>query len=453
MKNVEYQDGETNFKELLAMILRRGRLLIVFTLFFSLLLGSFGALNYYVLSEDPDREYNIELEAHEQEIHLLEATIKQAELSLKHQKEYNNSSPLMKIDPYNKYVTSHIFAISHIVTGEVEDDFAIYETPVSYMTARITAQYAALWNQMELSKIVAGTSYEGIEDKYLREVIFFSVGDGGTLNLSAISNDPQECETIINRLCDFFTDNLPTVSATSYQHELISLSNIITSNVVDLELESIQQNNRELLISYTNTVASTKKSILQLEQNMPSYTGGLKSVVVNMIVGAVVGFLLVCICLVISQLVNKKVTGEKNLVASFEIECFGSIATASGFWNRIANRVLGERVWKTEQQAYDYIAEKAALHLPETGKIAVISTMETVDSDKIQNLIGELSAPGREIVFACDLSHNSKALTAIRESDGIVLTEQAYVTSISDVLEALSEFSKLDKTVYGVVLI
>ena len=448
---MEHTERTVRLNELLAVIIKGGRLVIIVALVAAILMGSYGALWYYVLAEDPDEEYRILLEDYELQKHNLQTAIERDNKNIENQQEYIDKSLLMKIDPYNKYTTSITFAISGIDTGAIKDSFSALETPVSYMTSRIQTQYIALWNSVNLEELVTDEQYKGSADKYLREVIRFWTSDGGLMHLSVVGGSQEQCERIAKSLCDHIMEYKTHIDEAAYSHNLVTLSDMNTMVQVDLELEQQQLDNLERVEKYRQNVVECQKELLELKQ--PGNDGGLKGIVSNAVIGGIGGVVLACVWLVGSQLCSNKITGTKEMLVRFPLVYLGTVAEKRSLWTKMAAFVVGERVWKEKETALDYIRENAVTHIPEGSSVVVVSTVESVNAQASQKLVQALSARGCQVCHVTDIAHNPEALAAIRQGTRVVLAEQAFETKRANVETALTLIAGIDKPVFGFVML
>lgn len=442
---------DISLKEILAVIVRGGKKLIIGALIVAILFAAFGALSYYVLQEEPDKEYNIALNEYEQTKVNLQTTIERSGRDAANQKAYNEQSQLMQIDPYNKKTTTMIFAISGIKMDDVTDSFEVTQIPISYITSQIQAQYMVLWEGLDLTKIVLDTEYSGVPDKYLREVMTLTATDGGVITLTVVGDNTDNCEQIAQKLYAALQQSREAVVKASYDHEFAVLSDTITRTSIDLTLELLQQENAIKLEEYQMKVVESERALLELSK--PSYNGGLRGIVINLILGAVVGVLLMCIWVVCVYLIKGKVSSAKQISARYALPHFGSMMTKRSLWASLSCRVMGEKLWKNEQQAHSYIRENCLNHLPESGSITVVSSLNAVDEAVQTRLVELLSSKGQKVTFVTDVAHNPAALSAIAQSDGVVLAEYAFVSANAEVKDLLKTVEEFNKPVYGFVLL
>ena len=434
---------ELSLTEILAVILRGGKTVILVALVCAVLLGGFAVLR------TPAQDDAAALASYQQSKQILEDELARARKAAGNQSAYNEKSQLMSIDPYNKITTTVIFAISGIKLESVADAFEVTETPVDYITSRIQAQYLSIWNGLDLQKIAAGTAYEEVEDKYLREIAMLTVSDGGVIELAVIGSDAAACEQLAGQLYDALEQSRAAVIKASYSHEFAVLSAPVTKSTIDLELELVHTTNSDNLELCLQKVSSCEAALAGLQ--MPSV--GVKGIVLYAVIGGVVGALLSIAWLMCVHYANGRVSGANHLNNRYDLLHFGSFIKKKSVFAMLAGRVLGERAWKDETKALDYISANGASHLPKDGLIVVASTLETVDDALQDALVQALGKNGGKVTFVTDLVHNPEAISAIAQSSGVVLAERAFASRNADIREALNTAKHLDKPVYGFVLL
>lgn len=451
MEHTENAQKGSSFEEFVAIVLRGGRLVIALTLVCAILMGVYGAVWYYVLADDPDESYRVDLEEYTLTKLNLETAIEHTQKDLENQQNYNRDSLIMRIDPYNKHTTTMLFAISGVDASSVGDSFTALETPVSYMTSRILAQYLSIWNGKDLADFATGTQYEGTHNKYLGEIIRLTLDEGGVMKLNIIGVSKEDNEKVANAVYAFLLDSKKLVEQASYTHSITILSDLITSVSVDLDLERLQMQNLDQLEEHNMKVVEYQKSLLNLKA--PSYSGGTKGIVIKTAVGALVGLALACLWLVGKQLVRPRITGERNLAAVLGAPCFGILYRQESLLGKMARKLLKDRKWSSPEQALSYIRESAAAYLPGESRVAVISTLAEVEEKDQEALVCNLGVNGCRIQLGLDAMHNPEAVAAMRQCDGIVLAERAYTTEAEKLAEVAELAKTMDKPIRGFVLV
>lgn len=442
---------EISLKEIVAVIVRGSKKILVVALAFAILFGGISVLNQGSSLAAAEQEYDAQLEEYEKAKDGLDHEIEKLNKELENQKQYNENSQLMQIDPYNKITTTVVFAVSGIKLETVTDPFSVTETPVSYATSRIQAQYVGVWNGLDLGQIAKGTHYEGVGDKYLREVIKLENMDGGVLQLTVEGSSAAESEQIARALYAAVQQGKEMVTKASYEHELVMLNDMITKTSIDTELEKKQLENAEKYDRYEVSLAAKEAELAALA--MPVFDGGRKAVIVNAILGAVAGALVAMLALVGAHFVAGRVSGAKQLTNRYGLVHFGSLTKKGGLFAKLGSRIMGEKQWSDRQQALNYISTNSVNNLPENAEVTVVSSLSCMDENAAGEIANALSAQGRKAVFVADVAHNPEALAAIARSTGVVLAERAFVSQNAAVKELLATAKELNKPVYGFVML
>lgn len=446
MERKEYPEVEVTLKELLAAVLYGGRLAVILGLVLALLLGGYAVS---AGSSDParDADYQARLEEYEQSRAVLEEALARSEKELESKMTYMENSLLMQIDPYNKHTSTVVLAISGV--EEFSPRNTDPENTASYTVARIQAQYTVMWEGLDLKNAVRGTSYENVEDKYLREVIKLEAADGGVLKLTVVGSG-DETAKIAGKIHELLVEKKALVAQASYPHDFTVLTDVVTTTAIDLDLELLQQEKMTKTETCRAEVAADKAALDAFAA--PSPAEG-PSVVKNAILGGFAGVALACVWLVGVQLVSSKVSCAQRMARAFELTHFGSVKKSGSIWTVLSQLTMNERVWKNEEQSLAFIREKGSVHLPEGGTVALLSTLPKMDEKLVEKVKKALEAEGRKVSFAADMLHDPQALAGIRQADALVLLERAFVTENAAVISAVSLAEEMDKPICGFVMV
>lgn len=442
---------EISLKEVLAVILRGGKKIILIAVAFAILFGAVSALNQQTSSAASEQAYSTQIKEYEKAKEELDLEIEKLRKDLENQKQYNENSQLMQIDPYNKITTTVVFAISGVKLEQVTDPFMVTETPISYVLSLIQAQYLGVWNGLDLSEITAGTRYEGINDKYLREVIKLEGKDGGVMELTVEGSSAEECAQIAKGLYAQLLKSSEKVVKASYEHTFAMLNDTITKTSIDTDLEKRQLENREKQDKYQVTLEEKEKELGALVE--PAYEGGVTGVVTNVIFGGLSGAFATMIILVVFHFLKGRVSGSKQLSNRYGLIHFGSLIKNNDLLKKLAYSVMSEKLWTDAQQAKFYIAENCAYHLNEGAAVVVATTLDRVEEDVKKQVTELLGAKGRTVSFVTDATHNPEALKAIVQADSIILAERAFVSQNASIKDLLKKIKELNETVCGFILL
>ena len=176
-------------KELAAILVRRGKIVLIFAVIFALLLGGWQGFKLLEAAKAPknspaqiEDRYEKALKAYQEERAHLERQVADKQKQLDNQIAYNEESLLMKIDPLNKTVTTIHLMISGLDNEELNQMFLTETLAIDYAIGRIQKQYSLYWDRITLQKELTGTPYRGVEEKYIQEVVVLF----WTLSLEAV---------------------------------------------------------------------------------------------------------------------------------------------------------------------------------------------------------------------------------------------------------------------------
>ena len=449
-------------KELAAIAVRRGRLTLILALILALLLG--GREAYVRISdarsdknspEKIEERYQKAMKSYEENKAGLEEQLSCAEDQLESQREYNENSLLMKIDPYSKAVTTVNLAITDVDEGAFQQIFRRESTPIDFIISKIQSQYVILWNSLDLQTALKDAAYKDVQDKYLQEVASMSRMDGGGLTLTAVAASETASKQLADAAYACLQENRAVISEGSYPHDFTILSRV-TKVLIDQDLENTQQSNLDKIETYESDIESLTKKLNDLKEpereTAFSASAIAKSIVKFMLRGAAAGLLLGLTLVMASYILRNRAETSRQLAQRLSIHFLGSTAKPGGLWNRLADRMLGERLWPDEAQALAYIAASARALLPESGGVLLASTLPLAE-ERVQPILKALADQGRTVRFVAGAGGSPETAGALRACGCVVLAEQAGATRWDDVTELAALAKSLGKPVSGFVTV
>lgn len=447
-------------KELAAIVIRRGKWMIVLALIFALILGAFELSQQISAMNAPDNtleaietRYQDALKEHQEEEERLNKELQKLQRSLQEEQKYYDQSLLMKIDPYNKAVSLINLAITDMEDSTFLQVFQIEGTPVDYIVSRIQNQYLVMWRSVDLQEVLGGD----VSDKYLREVVGVKAQSGGLLEIVAYAETEAEAERRASAVYAYLTKSSSVVADSAYPHAFSVLSES-TKVDVDLALESTQQAVEDNIENYTSQIEETE---MQLEALVPpvrdsQITVGTAAVAVvkYAVLGIVLGIILGVIWAIVSYLFSNKLTFSCHLEHKLSVPMMASMGKRKDLWNRIADWMLDERVWKEEENALDYLTESAEVRLIKGEKIVLLTTLrEAVSTREVQIVIDKLEQSGYHVQYVNDAYYNGQALSAIAQNDSVILMERCGCSKMDAIDTVVSLAQEQKKAIKGYILI
>ncbi|MBP5248719.1 MAG: hypothetical protein J6Z46_01805 [Lachnospiraceae bacterium] len=208
------------------------------------------------------------------------------------------------------------------------------------------------------------------------------------------------------------------------------------------------------IISIDNKVATMTKSLDELvkpvKKSIPAVS--IKKAVLWGVIGAFSGILIVGAVVFLRVLIMDRMECSFQLERDLKIPFLGSVMGKRGIFDKLADKINGERVWKDSDTALSYIAGSAALRCKNAEKILLLSTCE-IGNEVSDKVTGVLKRGGLGVNFADDFRHSPKAVEELKECDGIILLEKRGTSEMKTVNEAVSLAKASEKQILGFVMV
>lgn len=453
-----------SIKEILAVVIKRGMAIVCVALVFAMLLG--GLKGFQQLrtvrsaantQQEVDARNEAALEDYRAQYDLAQSMLEKTQYKLEKLQEYNEESLLMQIDPYNKYRSYAILALTEVEEDAFQQVYQQEGIPVDYIMTKILNQYMVYWKHLDLLKELENNPYPDINEKYIREIANVSKTDGATITIYVNAPTPEEASALCQAIYENLLQAHETIQEATYAHELTLISSG-TKFEVDYSIEEKQLGNLEQEDDY-------KQEILQLEaardklkkpsvESVQTMGSVVTAAVKWAVIGGVLGFLLSCVCVWLWYILRDGVETSRQAEAILGVPFLGSVAARGGIFNRLANWLVEERRWKDQEQAAAYIAERMKSCQEGTGKIALVSTTRVSEEDAgIQLLLNTMTQLGHAVVYTNEAESNPKALAAIREYGLVIQVERLGVSNRNAMLHIAGVAKQLDAAVLGFVTV
>lgn len=447
-------------KELAAVVIRRGKQMIILALVFALALGGFKLSQWHSKINAPENtdeqieeRYQQAVETYTLQKEQLDLNLQELEKQLHSEQEYKESSMLMGIDPYDKAVTLMNIAITDIEESAFLQVYQIEGTPVDFIVSRIQNQYLVLWRGVDLQKELGGE----VSDKFIREVAGVSAESGGLLEIIAYGATKEESKALAYRVYDFLVENSNVVAESAYPHAFVLLSES-TKAIVDTDLEASQKSVVDNITSYLEQIENVKNQLDELaapaKDAKLTYSDAVGSVAKFVVLGVVTGVFAGALWAIVCFLFSSKVDFSYQLEGSLQVPLMGCITEKKNIWNAIADRLAGERVWPEEEDALNYLEESARIRLGKGEKVVLLTTLrEDENNPAIRMVADRLQHSGYMVSVVGNACYNPKVLAAIAQSESVILMERCGCSTKEaiDTVAALAQ--EQSKPIKGYVLI
>ena len=359
----------------------------------------------------------------------------------------------MKLDPYNEFVTTINFAITNVDGAVFPQIFWGESTPNDSFTSKIQNQYKLLFDYLDYQEVLQSD----IASRYLEELVTLAIRDGGIMTLRVFGTTAEESEDIADRLYTYLLDNSSVISSNTYSHSL-SILDRVTQTISNPSLADEQKAHLENVTTSLAEVESLKQQleslVLPTKETPLSVLDIFKSAIKYAVLGVALGVVLGLVWIMVSYLFRNRLEVSYHLTQGLSIPLLGSVAEGKILFERLANRILGERSWKNQSQALNYLAESAKAYLPKSSSLALLSTLAVDETDiSVQAVKQVLHEQGFDVRFAGDVSHNAAVMNTVQESDCIVLVERCGTSGWIAIEETVVLAKDLNTPICGFVLI
>lgn len=460
MENNNYEQ-EIDLKDLLFAVLRKWRSIILVAVVLAVLLGSYKGYKGIVSMNDPkqvekqtqaDQEalqaYNLKKSGLEREIDNLTK-------SINGQQSYADNSILMKINPYDEYVSNisiYVDTDYQIMPGSVYQNF---DNRRSLLNA-----YTTLALNGELGNYLSNEL--NIDVQYIKELIAVSSSyDANTISISIKHVTSDDCDKLSELVMDFFKDKQKVLVASIGEHTL-DVINEATYSAVDLNLETTQKNTYNNLSSMEASLNEKTAELAKLEEPKPTLTSklsALKGGIKYFILGGVLGGFMMVFFICVGFLMSDKLNSEKELRKRFGIRILGVFEPKGkkkpfAFVDKWLDKLEGKAGQEiAEDTVYAVAAANIENYVGDAKNLLVTSSLndETLN-EVMEKLSAKLGSKGIHLSAASSVIRNPETIKLAAQCDGVVLVEKKGTSTFAELERELDAFAQLDKTVIGCVV-
>lgn len=439
------QETTISIADLLAVLIRKGKRIILAGVVVAVLLGAFKGFSTW-RNLNNEESFDLQQFEYEKELQKLEHIIETATENADKTQEYIDNSLWMQVNPYNKHEAKIYVKISGLDESALNITFGVTETPIDYMMETVTTQYRILWSAADLPSKLEVPVYEGVMDKYVRELISVGTLDTGVLVITAIGNSEAEAKELADAAYRLLLNMQETVVKNSYNHS-IEYFEYTVKNQIDEDMARAQSAKYDQIAGYNDTIIEAENEIRGLSAPDSIFAAVIKT----MIIGGIVGAILACVWYCCEVLLRGKLQSSAHGERTLNIPFIGSIAPHKGLLCRISSILSGERVWNDESQALAYIAETVKIRLSNKQILLVSSLRMEKYAEAAQKLQATLTADGTQVLCAGDFSHNPDAVAMMGKCDAVMLMEVVDKTKLDEASNILQFAKECEKPVIGFV--
>lgn len=448
-----------SIKELVAIILKRGKLIICMALIGAILAG--GAKGYKELQtarlpqyseEVIEQNYIQEMNEYEEQKKVLIEELGYLEAHLEYIEAYSKTSILLQIPSWQTPTNVITFTIEKDSSSQEESELS------DYQVAQITEIYLQKWKSISYVMELENNPYAGLGgEAYIRELTQFADRGNGIFEITAYGLTAEDAQALSESIFAWLQrqKNEVTIATSPHELEVISRTSKFTNNEVATEVSNMLEADR---LDTIESITNCKEQLKELLE--PQRTSGysLSAIFINTIafaiIGAIVAVVLACAFIWLKYIICDGVESSRQVAAVLGVPFLADTAGKKGFFVRLANMLIGERYWEDSAVAAQFAHECVAKQLPANAEVVLASTLALDENEiGVASFVAALREAGHTVTFVTKAETNPLAVRAIRESDCVIMAERAGKSGRQPMLNLRDVIEQTGAELIGFVLV
>ena len=437
MDNYNEEYTEISLVDIVALCFRK-----FVTLLICALIGTALVLGYHIVSANSEKskaayevslqKYNAQLQAAEDNLEYLQ--VRKAELLKR-----NAENPISTYESEPTYRSELVF----VVTSDEEPLVAMDGTRVYNTVVSINS----FWNTLDLPHLVDSQS----KNEYIRQFIKFenvSVSvNGFVFRITAYSaRNAEQADNYTQKVYEALSDYIKTISVVktctiqSTHNEAYTGSLFI--DIVNRQLSEIAE--------IDSKIFEQMDSIKDLKKEAPSQYHYAKYAVIGFLAGGFVSLMV----LVVGFVSSNPLTSTEDAKRRIKAPVLGAMFCEKDALNKIARNVMGERVFKDEASAISWLENNLdSSVLPDKAKVAILYSGKDAKAKQTFEAVNKVfTDKGYSVSFSDEVTVNPNAMTAIQNSDVVVLFEKQWTSKWKNIKAETDLAERYGKKVAGFII-
>ena len=333
---------------------------------------------------------------------------------------------------------------------------------VDYTDTILQTYQSVMTSVAFLSHIAEST---GIDVQYLQELIKIERGStviGSTSKLTNLltvkvkNSSKKDAEDVLKKLLDGIELLQANITANIGEHT-VNTVNKSTGATVDLALADQQREKNNQLINLQQSLEEKQQALDDLEEpekltsaSTATIKDGIKYGVLGGVLGGFMMVFFICVIFVMSD----KMYSSKELRRRSGIKVLGIFPVSekkSGMVNNLLNRLEGKIYSASAEEEAALIAANICNYANEVKKLLVTGTIDEKKIAEVTHLLAD-KLPGMELVSGSNMLKNVETIKALPTCDGVVLVEQAGVSTYGMMGQEIEKVRDLQKEMIGCVV-
>lgn len=442
MEILNKMEGFFDFKDFIARILKRWRLIVGVAVIFTIALGG---IKYVTGISNIGTETSEENDNHstQSEIKNIKKSIKMLNKGVTRWDEYYSNSKLMHIDSYNATYYSLVFNIS--MKGN------------PYYSDASTAASNCKQNIENGSYFESVSEKTGVSVGDLEDLVLVNV-DQSSVEIRGYKYDDLDLQDAIDQLYSIVVTDMEQRYPEKYQYEKMSSTEFTGKDEILIAKQDTIIANGE---RYISELSSRQRVLAEMEEETPVVETTKSSVISNAVkyavVGCVGGIVVAIILGLVLDLLNKTLSDERELKNEYGVKCLAGSNILPKKKNRIDRWIESIRCTKTPlgpEKWAEYVATRISQENVDSRSVLLTGCgVNIVEEKKLLLLKDYLKKKNINLILTNSVISDVSALTQGENVKNVILAERVGVSEVALINEEIEIIKGMDKNLVGFVLV
>ncbi len=404
-------------------------------LFFGAIIGLVLLLSYHVYDANTEKK----LEAYDKEVVRYNEKLLAEEQSLG-----ILSDDLQFIDKL--YAQNPLFGSGDVYSAKVlfsvDSQKEVRITESGVIVTEIGLRIQKVWDVLDVSSIVGSE----IEPDILKTSFFFS-SSGLMFEITIYAGTEESANVYANKMLDYFCEFIEGNDGDSLSFKSITVSKASKEDISNRIRKTVSD--RTSLLS---RIEALEEEIESVQKMKPSKYHFVRYAASGFLLGGILTLLFELISFIAKNPLASSFNSERNLSIPF----LGALFISNDFFSRLARRIIGERVFKTDDAELFFKSIVQSNRFCDSNEIKDISVISSVSAKlvgdtgiKISKILNEC---GYNAVILTDSVNNPETAKAIDNADGVIILERQWKSRTQIVRSSIKNSNDYGKKVLGFFL-
>lgn len=418
-------------KEFFAMLVRRGRGILITALVCAVLLGGVQAFRTSRSnSDESDVSAEEQIASQYADLAALKQQMTTTKAKVASLQEYVVQAPLMEIDPYRVYTTTMLIGLTPAENAPGAS------ASQEYSDGAVCAAWLA---GTDIQKLAADTSFAEIGNLYLQDLFSAKPLSSGVLSLRTYGTSQERAEELADMLYQGLhrqfsgeSSSTPTVNAVLSSATLCETNTEIADKQDKIFKELTTA--KESLTTLISKVQSQELALPHDDETPSPVKSGVKYAVL----GFAVGIILACLWILVKAMFSGRIETAGQLETMGGAPYWGTLAVAKRESDRWADAILGETLWADRNAAAAHLADRVAACDSASAGIAIISSLSD-QPEELDDFVAALKDRDYSVSVIMNVASDPAAFACLKKNGLILLAERRGMTR----MERLKAVNKL----------